>query len=145
MASHNITQPQLTLIHTLLSKNKLSEEKEILVSVHTGHRTKSSKEMTRFEASDLIKYLKSLEPKNDAGDKMRKKIISMAHEMGWELEGTKRIVGTQKQAKIDMAHVNDWCLKFGYLHKKLDDYTYEELPKLVSQFEGAYKAHLNKV
>lgn len=47
--------------------------------------------------------------------------------------------------KVDMDHVNAWCIKHGYLKKKLDNYTYSELPKLVSQFEEVYRGYLRSI
>ncbi|MCH5690020.1 hypothetical protein LWM68_40845 [Niabella sp. W65] len=44
----------------------------------------------------------------------------------------------------DGKRVDEWMIKFSYLHKKLNKYTFEELPKLVSQFEAFYKSTLKK-
>jgi hypothetical protein len=141
-----LTPEQLKCVQTLLSKQGADkEQREWIVSVWTNHRTTSVCNLGKFEASKLIGHLKSQQPLHQASEKMRRKILSMAHEMGWEMPGTRSVVNNQVRARVDMKHVNDWCLKYGYLHKKLDAYTYEELPKLVSQFEGLYKQHLNKV
>jgi len=60
--------------------------------------------------------------------------------MGWQLppDNTGR-------RRVDMKRVDGWCVSFSYLKKKLDNYTYEELPKLVSQFELVYTDYLNKI
>ena len=76
---------------------------------------------------------------------MRGKILSRAHELGWHKKDAKGNVvrdrATQK-AKIDFDRVNEWCVKYGYLSKKLDKYTYAELPKLLWQFQQYYKQYL---
>jgi hypothetical protein len=128
-----ITISQLTAIHTLLSKHSLKDEKASIVEAFSAGRTTSSKELRFAEAAALIGHLKSLEPTVGGAEKMRNKILSMAHEMNWRHEGTQR---------VDMDHVNNWCLSRGYIKKKLDDYTYNELPKLVTQFEEVYKSYL---
>jgi hypothetical protein len=133
----NINSNQLKAIHTLLGMHGLKDEKESIVNAFTGGRTGSSKELKYKEAAALIGHLKSLEPTNGRADKMRNKILSMAHEMNWCLEGGNNIV--------DMDHVNNWCIHYGHAKKKLDDYKYNELPTLVSQFEEVYKRHLKGV
>lgn len=131
-----ITGNQLRAVHTLFSKLRIKDKdyKKEVVMAFTGGRSASSKSLTLSEAEQLISHLKSLDPEATRADKMRKKIISLAHEMNWKLEG----------GKIDMKHVNDWCKKFGYLHKALDLYTYDQLPQLVTQFENVYKDFIKK-
>lgn len=131
------TANHLTAIRTLLSKNGMKGEdtKKEIVAAYTGGRTDSIRAMYFQEAEQLISYLKSLDPEVAKAEKMRKKIISMAHEMGWKLPS----------GKIDMKHVNDWCIKYGHAHKTLNDYRYNELPALVTQFQAAYKEYLKKV
>jgi len=65
--------------------------------------------------------------------------------MGWYTSPPALSSGEGAKRKLDMRRVNNWCLKYGYLHKLLDEYTYEELPKLVTQFEEVYKDMLRKV
>jgi hypothetical protein len=126
------TQEQIRAIYALLGKHKLRDEKESIVAGFTAGRTKSVRAMSFQEAKALISHLKSMDPQDNSITKMRNKIISMAHEMVWRLP----------DGKIDIDHVNAWCIKSGYLKKKLDDYTYSELPKLVSQFEEVYNSYL---
>ncbi len=126
-----LNQKQLRAIHALLGDHGLRDEKESIVRAFTSGRTTHSSEMSGSEAAALIGHLKSLNPINGRADKMRNKILSMAHEMNWEKDG-----------RIDMEHLNNWCLSKSYLKKKLDDYQYAELPKLVTQFEQVYKSHL---
>jgi hypothetical protein len=44
-----------------------------------------------------------------------------------------------------MQRIYAWVEKYGYLHKHLNKYTYEELPKLVSQAEQCYYSFLKTV
>lgn len=129
-----LNRKQLRAIHALLGDHGLRDEKESIVQAFTGGRTTHSSEMSGSEAAALIGHLKSLNPIQGRADKMRNKILGMAHDMHWETNG-----------KVDMERVNNWCTKYGHRHKPLDDYTYEELPTLVSQFEGVYKSHLKGI
>ncbi len=128
------TPEQIKAISTLLSKNNLNDEKDSIVSAFSGGRTKSRKELKFNEAAALIGHFKSLDLTDKRSDKMRNKILSMAHEVNWTIKGY-----------VDMDRINNWCIKFGHAHKKLDFYTYEELPKLVTQFEEVYREYLSKV
>jgi hypothetical protein len=129
-----INGEQLKAIHTLLGKAGLKDEKDSIIYSFTEGRTTSSKKMMRVEAKNLITHLKSQDPATKAAEKMRNKIISLAHEMGWRIPNTD---------KIDIAHINNWCLTRGHVKKKLDDYTSKELTVIVTQFEQVYKAYLN--
>jgi len=127
---------QLKAIHVLIGKNHLRDEKESIVESFTAGRTKHVSEMYGKEAAALIGHLKSLDETDKRTERMRNKVLSMAHEMNWRIAGTNR---------VDMDHVNNWCLNYGYKKRRLDDYTYEELPMLVTQFEQLYKSHLKEV
>jgi hypothetical protein len=139
---------QIKAISTLLGKHNLVDQKDSIIGSFTNGRTTSRKDMTKAEAAALIGHLKSLDPTDRRSDKMRNKILSMAHEMGWNLTPIPAtspltpLQGERVKSKVDMAHVNNWCVKSGYLHKPLDEYTYNELPRLVSQFEEVYKSYL---
>lgn len=129
----NIKPEQLRNLHGLLNRTGLMEEKETLVLSFSGGREKSSRGLTYQEAGALITHLKSL----DGSHKMRRKIISMAHELGWKIPGTK---------KINMEAINTWCKTYGYGKKELNEYTEQELPKLVTQFQnGPYKFYLTNL
>ena len=123
-------------VYALLNKTGLLPQKENIVAGISDGRTTSTRELTPQEAIDLIKYLKNQDQSEIAADVMRKKIISLAHEMGWHVAGTR---------KADMRRIDEWCKKFGYGKKSLDNYHYNELPKLVSQFESVYKSFLNGI
>gem|GEM_PF-717623 len=148
----SITTQQIIALQSIINSNpNLKEGKEYLIQDASDGRTTSVKELSFEEAKALITALNMItSPRtvnvDDPCHRMRGKILSHAHELGWHKKDGKGMIvrdrATQKP-KIDFDRVNDWCIKFGYLHKKLDRYTYEELPTLVSQFQKVYKNYLN--
>jgi len=141
------TKAELTRLHTLISKLQIPEDgKRAMIAEATNGRTTSSKEMTSGEITDLCNGLQKMVPAplpaklvpdadKDARDVMRKKIISRAHRLGWQLQG----------GKIDMERVNAWCVSHGHLHLQLNSYGYNDLVKLVSQMDAMYKSYLKAV
>lgn len=127
-----ITEPQIRKIHTLLGQHDLRDEKDSIVLAFTANKTNSVRAMSFHEAKALIGHLVSLDPEEKSITKMRNKIISIAYDMNWKLPNE----------KIDLDRLNGWCLHKSYLKKKLDAYTYSELPKLVTQFEEVLKSYL---
>lgn len=123
------TPGQSIKIHHLINRLGISGDKVKLVEQFTKNRESSTTELLESEADQLIKHLESL---NQKADKMRKKIISMAHKMRWQIDGT----------KVDIARIDAWCRKYGAPAKGFNDYTYNELPKLVTQFGKVYKSYL---
>jgi hypothetical protein len=73
---------------------------------------------------------------------MRRKIIAITRSMGWQ----KNVVQPNGSIiqKADMQRIDEFCKSKGYLHKKLNQYLYNQLPTLVSQFEAVQKSYLNK-
>ena len=148
-----ITKQQITAIQTIINKDaNLKSAKEDIIMEASKGRTISVKELTFPEAKELVSALMKIQPakkidKDDPCHKMRGKILSHAHTLGWHKKDkdgiTIRDPATQKP-KIDFDRVNEWCTKFGYLHKRIDKYTYSELPTLVSQFENVVNNYLNK-
>ena len=125
-----INKAQNGHLHALISKIGITkEEKKIMIHSATEGRSESSKDLTEWEAKCLIKALEVNNPstKIKPGDKQRKKIIMYF-----------RNCGHSKDGKADMSYINEWCKRYGYLHKKLNDYTVKQLPKLVYQAEQMY-------
>lgn len=131
-----MTIAQNKTVHALLHSTGLMAQKANIIGGISFGRTESSKDLTDEEVNHLIEYLKAQEKDNTAAQRMRRKIISMAHQLHWHLPGTQ---------KIDMEHVNSWCTQYGYGHKKLNDYTYPELPKLVTQFKNVFSGILSNL
>lgn len=128
--------------YALLNKLGLMPQKNNIVEGISNGRTSSLKELNHAESIALIKWLKQQDPEEQKAEKMRRKIISIAHQLGWKQ--TYISANTMSQ-KVDMQALDNWCITFSYLHKKLNQYQYKELPTLVSQFQKVLESHLNKV
>lgn len=129
------TIEQNKLLYLLLNKLNIdAETKEQMVYNYTNGRTVHSSAMDREECEKLIVALQNQSKgiiADDPADKMRKKILSICHELEWEMPG----------GKINFERLSAWLTKYGYLHKALNEYTKEELPVLVTQFEKLLKSH----
>lgn len=135
-----MTYAQLKIVNTLLAKLQLQPQKEnILLGISNG-RTTSLKQLTHEEAVQLIRYLKSQDADEEACKKMRGKILAMAFEIGYTKVNNKgkRVTDVERLDK-------SWMLQYSYLKKKFYSYTYNELPKLVSQFSSMYNYVLKNV
>lgn len=128
------TKKQNAMIGYQISRLNLGKDtKEELIHLHTDGRTTRISELNFDEATKVIKALTTGTVQYESpSSKMRRKILSMAHEMNWELES----------GEIDMKRVNNWCINYGYLGKPLDQYSERELPQLVSAFENMYLKHI---
>lgn len=129
---------QNKMLHGLLNKTGLMNEKANIINGITKGRSESSKDLSFDEARLMINWLKSQDKTSNDENRMRRKILSMAHECGWHnlVDG---------EWKIDMRALDTWCVKYSYLKKELNKYTYLELPKLVTQFTKVYRSHLNNL
>lgn len=151
LESNKITTKQNRQLHALIQELALSFDKADLVSQYTQGRTDHSSEMSFIEAENLISYLKvqsykaqgDLKPAREvepaqkkafcpASDKMRKKIIFMAHHLYWHNE----------EGKISLKRIDEWCEKSSPHKKKLNDLSKAELVDTVSAFEAMYKKYL---
>ena len=139
----NLNTDQLKIISTICSVLKICKEnKEVMVSGFSGGRCTSSKNLTYEEAHELIKHLRVLSGNQQTAkptDAMIGKILYYAHEIGWT---KKNLAG---KIVADVKRVDEWALKYSYLHKKINVYSYSELPKLVTQFQIFYKDYLSKL
>jgi hypothetical protein len=132
-----ITPAQLRKINTIISKRGISKEtKEAMVLGFSAGRSNSSRNLYFIEASELIKHLEAGDPQKEAINRMRGKVLYYAHEMGWHTFKSGKYVA-------DVIRVDSWCLKYGYIKRKLDGYSFLELPRLVSQFEAVYQSFLS--
>lgn len=133
--------------------NRLGIDKDTkadLVQQYSNRRTASSSELTVDEAKALIQALHAQgqapapSPRQQAGERMRRQIIAIFHEAGWHTPQTPTGPAATRP-KIDMSRVNEWCVKQGYLHKKLNEYAPDELPKLVTQAKKYLEWYLKKI
>lgn len=102
---------------------------------HSAERTESTKDLYDNEMLAVIDELEREFGVEDKCDEMRKKIISYAHQMFWQLPGE----------KADMARIERWCVEQGPYKKGLNKHDITELPKLVSVFEKVYKHYMSKI
>jgi hypothetical protein len=140
-----ITPSQMRHLNALLTQLGMQEEKPALVREFTSGRATSSKELTMAEAKSLIQFLEktagpvqvaTVVDRSERANQMRRRILSTCHQLRWELDGS---------TQVDMERVNEFCKTRGYLKKPLNAYTYQELPKLVSQFDALYMKYLKGV
>lgn len=105
-----------------------------LVAEFTGGQTDSLRKLTERELWKLEVRLEEMigDPKKQAGQRMRRKIIGILAARG----------AVNAQGKPDMERVYAWVRKYGYLHKDLNAYTVAELTKLVTQAEGIVASDL---
>lgn len=138
-----ITTNQLRCCQALIKKLALHAQKENIILGFSNQRTTHLKELSSNECNALIAYLKKQDPQEQQAETMRRKIIAIARSMGWQ----KTMVSTdgELRVKADMQRIDAFCQKQGFLHKKLNQYLYHQLPKLVSQFEAVQKDYLKKV
>jgi len=135
-----ITLPQLKKINVIVSQRKIdAETKASMVFGFSKGRATSTKDLLADEAVLMIKHLEATDPNQRAAERMRKKFLHMAHSMGWQIKrGDNKIV-------VDMERVDRWCKTYSYGKKPLNNYTYKELPKLLSQFESVYKKFIHQL
>jgi hypothetical protein len=138
---------QVGMIKGLLHSKGLLEASSDLAMQYSNGRTTHISELTKQQANELIKALVPSQATNNMHavqaercNQMRRKIISMARQMGWHTTcpNTGRL-------KANMERIENWCQNFSYLHKGLNQYTYQELPQLVSQFTIVYNAFVDKL
>lgn len=139
---NTISKSQLICCKALINKLQLQSQNENIVLGFSNQRTAHISELSSSECNALIAWLKSQDIDEQRAEKMRRKIIAIARSMGWELNVVQPNGSIIKKA--DMQRIDEFCVKKGYLHKKLNQYLYHQLPTLVSQFEAVQKSYLNK-
>lgn len=128
----------------LVVKAGLTEgDKEEIAFSFSNNRTGSFSKLLPDESRGVIKYLLNLNNiERSPADKMRGKILSLAHEMHWT-----------KSGKADIDKVNNWCVKYSGLKlplrhvpgKGLPDgqIADKDLPKVVTAFKNMVDTYLN--
>ena len=123
-----MTKKQVKYIRVLLSKEGVSAMENDFALEFSHGRTNKMIMLNHKETQNLIESFVGKSPK----DKMQGKIMSMAHEMRWEL----------KSGKVDIERLSAWCEKHTPYKKPFDKLTAEELPKVVGIFEKVYESYL---
>jgi hypothetical protein len=138
-----ITTKQVQFIKVLLAQRQLMDDSPAIASQYSAQRTTHISQLTVAEGIHLIKTLTAQSTAKPPEETMRRKLISQAREMGWVVsvpnEQGKHIV------KADMPRIQAWCATYGYLHKDLNSYNLEELPKLLTQFGIVHKQFLQEL
>jgi len=129
-----MTGQQIKYVRLLMTRAGMMDQKEELILAVTEGRTSSMREMTQEETQALIKSLGEDDNQAIKG-RMVRKMLSMAHEMGWELP----------DGKVNMDKVNAWCIKYGSPKKSLDQLKAKELPGVVTAFEKVYLSFLKSI
>lgn len=146
----NRSKEQNKKMYALFNELGIEQElKQELCLQFSNNRTNKSSELTHLEASRLINSLANLNTKLEhphkpklaskskeyvsKHTKMVNKIFHYCHLLGWELPN----------GKVDSERLHAWINKYGYKHKPINQYTTEELPLLVSQFEALYLSVTN--
>lgn len=143
------TPEKVKAINATLAKMGLMSDKADIVLNATDGRTTHSSAMSFEEARALLlalnRNVKTTQAPVKPTQKMVNKLFAMAHQMGWITEET-IVSPTGMIKKKNYSRLYEWVTKYGYLHKPLNQYSYKEMPKLVSQFElGVYKTYLSKL
>lgn len=137
----SISKDQIRAVHVTIKSKQL--DKEDVIWQCTAGRTTSVSQMTFMEAKELLQALNDTDKpkadkKNSAANKMRRKILSYCHTMRYPKHG----------GKLDMSKVDEAIARLGYLKSKgktrLNDYTVEELPTLVTQWQRMADHYLTK-
>lgn len=105
----------------------------------SGGRTGRTSELWYEEAQDLIRWLEAQLPDLKArghrtADRQRKKILSIAHQLGWEVAG----------GRVDMQRLERWLVKYGCHHKGLNHLSNDELAGTITQMEQVLAKELDK-
>lgn len=126
-----MTPKQTQYVRTLLSREGVSSQENEYALEFSNHRTETLEDLTHAETQALIAEFSEKSP----ADKMKGKILSMMHEMRWELPN----------GKVDIPRLNAWLIKHTPYHKPFDRLKEAELPIVVSLFEKMYKSFLKAV
>lgn len=120
-----------------LKTNGFDFERAELIQQFTDGRKSGLSDLSHFEYAEFLRWLnrtfqKATNTEAQKCNLMRRKIIALFHKMNYKLD----------DGKIDMQHVNEWCVKYGHKHVELNAYNYNELTTLLTQAENYYKTFI---
>lgn len=141
------TIAQSNLLHKLLNETGLTKNKPEMVYSFTEGRTHSTAEMSYYECQAMIDHLRAKHSLTDDGQRannMRRKIISICHQLGWYEKKDDKLILKDGKPVIDMVRINEWCIKYSHQHKGLNAHSVMDLRVLVTQFERVLSSHLKK-
>lgn len=145
MKNRPATKEQVIAINVIFQKRGMMDEKANIIDSFTNGRTTHSNQLYFNEAHTMLQSLNADKPLQQGLNKMARKLIAMAHEVGYVKKASVVTGAGEIVEKNDYTRLNDWMLKYGYLHKPLKDYTYEELPKLLTQYTEVYKSIMSSI
>lgn len=114
----------------LLKETNRTQFKETIVAAYSASQSTSVKDLTDKELQNAVDFLSqgsSNTPtlQDESKNKMRRKIIAICADTFQMVEN----------GRADMNKIYKFVLEKGYLKKPFNEYEYNELPTLVSQFE----------
>lgn len=130
-------------IESKIKKQGFDIERSDVIRQFSNGRKQGLSQLTAFEYQELLRWLNRKfgnnrttaqnHPEfNEKEDRQKKKIIALFCKMGYV-----------KDDKADIYRINGWAMKYGHLHKKMNDYHGADLTMLVSQAEEVYKTFLD--
>lgn len=136
MSSKTLHNARMRQLHAALATRGLMDSKRDIIAEATNGHTDRASALSLSELTAVIERVNG-KPGTSApreGDRQRRYIISMAHELGWKTE----------DGRADMQRINAWCEQYGKYHKPLNDHDTTELSIIIDQFQKAYTHHLTK-
>lgn len=130
-------------IHKKMQAQGDTRNRSEVIEDFTSGKKSSLKELTHWELKELTLAMSRMvtathptgvESEYQKCNVMRRKLIAILTKVGYT-----------KDNKADMERINNWCQTHGYLHKPLNDYKYNELPKLIAQAESMYAKFLKRI
>jgi hypothetical protein len=126
-----MTPKQIIFVNRLLEREGLSFSSDDFAAVYSNGRTTNLADLTHKETQALISEFTEQSPQS----KMKRKILSMAHEMRWE----------DAAGKVDMPRLNAWCKKHTPSHTDFNGIPVKELSTVVSVYEKMYHEFLKRL
>lgn len=133
-----VTTAQIKKIHVLLHQKGLMEEKETIIRSISNGRTGSTKDLTLFEARQIIDFLlNETKEINNSKQRIYNAIWNIAWKMGI-------IYGeTDDDYQMNRAKLNMFCRQRGTVKKNLSEMNSIELKSTHRQFEAMFKKYSN--
>lgn len=134
-------------IESKIKKQGFDIERSDVIRQFSNGRKQGLSQLTAYEYQELLRWLNRKfgggratmhcgstppPPFNEKEDRQKKKIIALFCKMGYV-----------KDDKADIYRINGWAMKYGHLHKKMNDYHGADLTMLVSQAEEVYKTFVD--
>lgn len=126
-----MTPKQKTFVHRIIEREGLTFVSDNLALEFSGNRTNVLAELNHKETQALINNF----IKPSSTQKMKRKILSMAHEIRW----------VTPEGKIDINKLNNWCKKYTPSHCDFNAISAKDLPIVVSIYEKMYKNVLKQL